>query len=92
MTAVFWPNPVPGSSIPVVTATIYKKRFRSTTVPQMWIMDTGCGRDLIGKNDLSRDDLRKCRPAKDPVTFNAAGANVDADVTLYLRSIALGED
>ena len=57
----------------------------------MWIMDTGCGRDLIGKQDLSRGGLRKCRAAKDPVTFNAAGANVDADVTLSLTSIALGE-
>ena len=90
MNAVFWPDPVPGKSIPVLPA-VTKKRLRSTTVPRMWIMDTGCGRDLIGKNDLSRDDLRKCRPAKDPVTFDAAGAQVNADVTLSLESKALGE-
>ena len=32
-----------------------------------------------------------CRPAKDPVTFNAAGADVDEHVTLSFQSIALGE-
>lgn len=90
MQAAFWPSPVPQTSIPVLPA-VTKKRLRSTTVPQMWIMDTGCGRDLIGKNDLSKDDFRKCRPARDPVTFNAAGANVNADMTLSLKSIALGE-
>ena len=58
MKTVYWPSPVPGASIPMLPA-VTRKRVRSTTVPQMWIMDTVCGRDLIGRNDLSKDDLRK---------------------------------
>ena len=46
---------------------------------------------MIGKDGHSKHDYRKCRPAKDLVTFNAAGANVNADVTLSLQSIAPGE-
>ena len=52
MQALFWPCPVPGSSIPLMPAAISKKRLRPIIVPQMWILDTGGGRDLIGKNDL----------------------------------------
>ncbi len=91
MSAVHWPNSVPDKSLPVFTTVSRVKQKRSTTVPQMWIMDTGCGCDLIGKQYLTRLDLRTSRPAKDPLPSNAAGSDVDAEVPLYLKSIALGE-
>ena len=41
-------------------------------VAKWWLMDTGCGHDLVGQKAI-KDYSRYCRPVKKSVTFNTAG-------------------
>ena len=61
-------------------------------LPNMWIMDTGCGFDLISKAGLSTAAKKKIKHARQAIRLQAAGGSVKADMILPLHSPALKRD
>ena len=54
-------------------------------------MDTGCGHDLIGKNEVASSG-GKCRPAKESLTFNTANGKMIALEQASYQSTELNEE
>ncbi len=69
---------------------------------KIWLVDTGCGHDLIGKNEVVSSG-GVCRPAKESLMFSTANGKavaqehashqsteLDADVDAYVLDSARG--
>ena len=77
------------------SATSAKKAKRALSkagLPDLWIMDTGCGFDLIAKKGLSTFAMKKFRKAASSIPLQAAGGSVNAKMILPLHSSALNRD
>ena len=60
-------------------------------LPAKWVLDSGCGFDLIGLNDVLESDKTRIVDALEPVVLHTAGGEVNIDNVLPLRSKALGQ-
>ena len=57
----------------------------------IWLVDTGCGHDLIGKNEVASSG-GVCRPAKESLTFNTANGKTIALEQAAYKSAELNEE
>ena len=69
-----------------------KQALSKAGLPDLWIMDTGCGFDLIAKQGLSAAAKKKLRKATSSIELLAAGGSVNAKMILPLHSTALNRD
>jgi len=59
-------------------------------VIKLWLMDTGCGHDLVSERDLKQHS-HKCRLADKPITFNTAGGPSPSKKTVKISVDELSE-
>ena len=48
-------------------------------LPSTWVLDTGCGFDLIGLNEISERDTARIVDALSPIVLHTAGDEVTID-------------
>ena len=58
---------------------------------KIWLVDTGCGHDLIGKTEVASSG-GVCRPAKESLTFNTANGKTIALEQASYQSAELNEE
>ena len=58
---------------------------------KIWLVDTGCGHDLIGKNEVASSG-GVCRPAGETLTFNTANGKTEALEQACYKSAELNEE
>ena len=58
---------------------------------RIWLVDTGCGHDLIGKTEVASSG-GVCRPAKESLTFNTANGKTVALEQASYKSAELNEE
>ena len=75
----------------VAVAAAEARRKVMPRLPAKWVLDTGCGFDLIGLNDVSEADKAHIVDALEPVVLHTAGGEVNIDKSLPLHSKILGQ-
>ena len=75
----------------VAVAAARKSRDALRRLPSKWVLDTGCGFDLIGLNDIHEADKSRIVEALSPVLLHTAGGEVKIDKSLPLHSPAIGQ-
>ncbi len=58
---------------------------------KIWLVDAGCGHDLIGKNEVASSG-GVCRPTKESLTFNTANGKTVAQEQASYQSTELNEE
>ena len=63
-----------------------------TTVkpPKRWICDTGCGANLVGKQDYSEEELTRKKKLPNPQTLDTANGEAAITHTVPIDSVAMG--
>ncbi len=95
-------NPIPRETIklltparPVVNGKVVEPPWYVVSLAEgtikIWLVDTGCGHDLIGKNEVASSG-GKCRPAKESLTFNTANGKTVALEQASYQSTELNEE
>ena len=54
-------------------------RKLASHLPSKWVLDSGCGFDLIGLNDVSERDKSRIVDAISPIVLHTAGGEVSID-------------
>ena len=58
---------------------------------RMWLMDTGCGHDLVSKKEI-QDIERFVHKAQEPIIFNTANGKTACDDAVHMFVKELGEE